>query len=98
MPRFLYSIIGAVALLAVIFAAISIFNPESHAGDNIQATYADNGDPVDDSAKVTGAPKIFFPETTHNFGTVAQGEKVTHEFVVKNNGDAPLKLIKAKGS
>ena len=43
-----------------------------------------------------GTPKIFFPETSHDFGSVAQGSKVSHTFVVRNTGDAPLKLIKAK--
>jgi len=43
-----------------------------------------------------GTPKIFFPETSHDFGNVSQGSKVTHKFIVQNIGDAPLKLIKAK--
>lgn len=43
-----------------------------------------------------GTPKIFFPDTSHDFGPVAQGSKVSHTFVVRNTGDAPLKLIKAK--
>ena len=42
--------------------------------------------------------KIYFPETSYDFGTVAQNSNVSHTFVVKNLGDAPLKLIKAKGS
>ena len=45
-----------------------------------------------------GTPKIFFPVTSHDFGSVAQGSKVSHKFVVRNVGDAPLKLIKAKAS
>ncbi len=45
-----------------------------------------------------GGPKIFFPETSFDFGTVSQDSKVTHTFIVRNTGDAPLKLIKAKGS
>ena len=43
-----------------------------------------------------GTPKIFFPDTSHDFGNVSQGSKVTHKFIVQNIGDAPLKLIKAK--
>jgi len=46
----------------------------------------------------TGEPQIMLPETEHNFGTVGQGEKLKHTFIIKNVGDAPLKLIKAKGS
>ena len=45
-----------------------------------------------------GNAKIFFPETTHDFGTVAQHASLSHTFVVKNTGEAPLKLIRAKAS
>jgi hypothetical protein len=45
-----------------------------------------------------GGPQIFYPETEFDFGNISQGAKVSHKFVVKNVGDAPLKLIKAKGS
>ncbi len=44
------------------------------------------------------APQIFFPETTHDFGTISRGDNVSHLFKVRNTGDAPLRLIKAKGS
>jgi len=46
----------------------------------------------------TGGPSIYFPEPTHDFGHIDQGDKVTYDFVVQNYGDQPLKLIKAKGS
>ena len=67
-----------------------------------QATDASKGD----ASKVqstgqetqTGAPKISFLETSFNFGTVSQGDKPSHKFIIRNIGDAPLKLIKAKGS
>ncbi len=48
--------------------------------------------------KTTGGPSIFFPEAMHDFGTIARGSKVSHIFKVINNGDEPLKLIKAKGT
>ncbi len=47
---------------------------------------------------ITGGPSIHFAEPSHDFGTITQGAKVTHTFVVTNNGDEPLKLIRAKGS
>ena len=54
-------------------------------------------DPSDNKGTDTsGTPKIFFPDTSHDFGSVAQGSKVSYTFVVRNTGDAPLKLIKAK--
>ena len=50
------------------------------------------------SGVVSGGPSIHFPEPSHDFGTISQGTKVTHTFAVKNTGDEPLKLIKAKAS
>ena len=37
-----------------------------------------------------GGPRAVFKATNHDFGKVKQGEVVTHEFVFKNAGDAPL--------
>lgn len=70
-------------------------------GNSTKAVLADNGVQNQEAAGTSsaeGAPKIMFLETTFDFGTVSQGEKVTHKFVVKNIGTAPLKLIRAKGS
>ena len=46
----------------------------------------------------TGAPKIEFPETIHDFGSVFQNVSISHTFKVKNVGNAPLRLIKAAAS
>ncbi len=46
----------------------------------------------------TAAPVIFFPEPLHDFGTIATGAKVSHDFKVINKGDAPLRVTNAKGS
>jgi hypothetical protein len=45
-----------------------------------------------------GGPSIYFPEDSYDFGTISQKTQVSHTFIVKNTGGAPLKLIKAKGS
>lgn len=50
------------------------------------------------SAETEGAPVIYFPTTIHNFGSVSSDGKYSYKFVVRNTGDAPLELIKAKGS
>ena len=39
-----------------------------------------------------------FDETTFDFGTVTEGEKVSHTYAFKNTGDEPLILQNAKGS
>lgn len=35
-------------------------------------------------------PAAIFPEFTHDFGEVVKGDKLTHSFVVKNEGDELL--------
>lgn len=57
-------------------------------------TAIDNPAPV----HTTGGASIYFPEPSHDFGNIVQGDKVSHTFIVQNYGDEPLKLIKAKGS
>lgn len=44
-----------------------------------------------------GTPQISFAEETFDFGPVDRGARLTHEFKVRNTGDAPLKIIEAKG-
>jgi Protein of unknown function (DUF1573) len=46
----------------------------------------------------TQGPSIHFPEQSYDFGTISQGAKVSHTFVVKNIGAEPLKLIRAQAS
>jgi len=91
MRRCSFSIIGAVIVLTIVLISFPGSNSTVYAGDDAAV---DSAQAVDSS----GSPTIFFPETIYDFGKVAQGEKVTHEYAVKNTGDAPLKLIKAKGS
>ena len=41
---------------------------------------------------------IEFEESVHDFGSITQGEKVTHTFKFKNTGEADLVIVSAKGS
>lgn len=45
-----------------------------------------------------GAPSVFIPDSSFDFGTVPQHQPITHIFKVYNKGTAPLKLIQAKAS
>jgi len=45
-----------------------------------------------------GTPRIVAVEEDFDFGQVEQGIKAKHVFTIRNEGDAPLKIIKAKGS
>ncbi len=48
--------------------------------------------------ELADAPNIQFEETTFNFGTLTQGESVTHEFKFKNAGKKDLIIRKTKAS
>ena len=45
-----------------------------------------------------GTAKLKFEETTHDFGNIMQGEKVTHIFKYTNTGDANLIIADIKSS
>jgi hypothetical protein len=53
--------------------------------------------PMTDAEKAK-APKIFFPETLHDFGTIKEGESVTTEFAFTNKGKSDLIIYKVKTS
>ena len=42
------------------------------------------------SAFSTEVPRAVISESVHDFGTVKQGEKVVHDFTIRNEGEAPL--------
>lgn len=41
-------------------------------------------------------PDAFLPESAYEFEPVLEGTQVTHEFVLKNRGDAPLNILQIK--
>ncbi|MEQ9402141.1 MAG: DUF1573 domain-containing protein [Cyclobacteriaceae bacterium] len=43
-------------------------------------------------------PAFAFPESSHDFGTIKDGDVVEHIFTFTNNGEAPLIISDAKGS
>jgi hypothetical protein len=53
---------------------------------------------TDGGANPSGPPPAIACEKAEfNFGTVGEGEDVVHTFVIKNNGQGPLKIVDAKG-
>lgn len=38
------------------------------------------------------APQVAIDRPTHDFGSISQGKKLEHTFVIKNKGDAPLTI------
>ena len=49
--------------------------------------------PADSGAK---APKFRCDQTSHDFGTIWSGDEVNAEFVIHNDGDAPLEITKIR--
>jgi len=96
------SISGLMAVVAVV-AAWMVFQNISHSSsESTSINQLRAATPAaklgTDSTDVSGGPQISFPETSYDFGTIAQGSKVSHTFIVRNAGDAPLRLIKAQGT
>jgi len=46
----------------------------------------------------TDVPKLFAKADNHDFGTIAEGEIVTHNFEIQNTGKAELKIIQVHAS
>lgn len=44
------------------------------------------------------APRMSFEKTTHDFGTITTGEKVTYGYKFKNTGKSPLIITEATAS
>ena len=99
MSNKLLTLFGLVLLVAIGYWYFS--GPMAGSQSSVQAAgektavAAQSNDTVRTDGKM---PKITFPETEFDFGTISQQTKVSHTFKVKNTGDAPLTLIRAKGS
>ncbi len=80
---------AAILLAAFMLLAVT---PAWSAGpaQGTDATDAATGD------ENTKAPKVFFPKTAYKFDPVMDGTQVSHTFVVKNQGEAPLNINKVK--
>jgi hypothetical protein len=47
--------------------------------------------PVDDIQ--AGEPQAFLPKSVFDFGTAVEGSRFTHEFILRNKGDAQLAIL-----
>lgn len=43
-----------------------------------------------------GAPQVVLPEPVYEFAPVIEGHCVEHDFTVRNQGDAPLEIVKVQ--
>jgi len=58
----------------------------------------DNPISANDTTSTDGLPVMTFNETEYNFGTVIQGEKVSHKFKFTNTGEGNLVISSVKPS
>jgi hypothetical protein len=77
--------IKAIILSVLLFAGIQSFAQEKKVLDNI-------GNENNNQASFK------FETEEYNFGTIEQGESITHEFKFVNNGNEPLIISNAEGS
>ncbi len=106
MKKFLLPLFSATVLMFISVLFLSFLCPGSFSQEVQKNQPAVSSKKTDSSqaksnslgSDAQGSAKIHFPVTSYDFGTVSQGEKVSYKFKVQNTGDAPLKLINAKGS
>ena len=71
-------------------------------GDTEQAIQKDSLKPLAQTERVEivkivlKLPAVFLPATRYEFDPVLEGQEVTHDFVIQNKGDGPLKVKKVK--
>ena len=65
----------------IAFILLSLFEMGDHA---LQSAESQNG---------SDQPRMVIPERVFNFGLVRAGEAVEHEFIIKNEGKAILKIL-----
>jgi hypothetical protein len=80
--------------ILLIFSLISCKNKNNKTGGeyNINNSASGNG------SESGGIPTIDFAEVEYNFGTVIQGEKLSHTFIFTNNGKGNLIVANVKAS
>lgn len=106
----LKQITSAALMLAVVLLLVNCQSGNKdvrqEARQNIEGTGAvQPANPADPAAGATAVPAptgptttMEFAETTFDFGTVKDGEMVSHTYKFKNTGSEPLILSDAKGS
>ena len=85
--------------LITLLVSLSLMSCESSSDKKIITTELVNSPlTANKNAEKVSTPNIEMLETSFDFGEIQQGESVTHEFILKNSGDAELIITAAKGS
>jgi uncharacterized low-complexity protein len=67
-------------------------------GESSSVSATNASDPQKPTTSPETATTMSFEKEMHDFGSVKEGDKVTHVFKFKNTGDKPLIISDAKGS
>jgi hypothetical protein len=81
--RFLYQSI----IILLLFVLSACFNQKE---ENIDSTIVNIPVSADGKNEKAKMPKFEFEQTTHDFGKLTQGEKVSYTYKFRNSGDAML--------
>ena len=93
------ALIFTLAITFVIFTGCQEGAAKKVTSSNTAATPAAKATSVQtSSAKTSGTPVMTFDKTSHDFGVIKEGEKVTTSFGFTNTGDADLIIVDARGS
>jgi len=85
---------GVFMLAAV--AMIAFTSCKDDAANKVNAENVEKAEQRDATAEQFAV--MDFESTSHDFGTITEGEVVEHTFSFTNTGDAPLVITNAKGS
>lgn len=98
LERRLADLENRVAQLEAKTNAMSSNNPVSNSGNRQVISPNNNTTNSNASSNTSGTPKFQFTKETHDFGTISEGEVVSHTFEFTNAGDAPLVINSASAS
>ena len=83
-------------MILILFGAF--ISCQESAAKKINGTATVEATQVSSSKSTTDGPVMTFNKTTHDFGTINEGDKVTTEFSFTNTGSADLIIVDARGS
>ena len=83
-------------MILILFGAF--ISCQESAAKKINGTATVETSQVSSSKSTTDGPVMTFNKTTHDFGTINEGDKVTTEFSFTNTGSADLIIVDARGS